>query len=132
MGIAAAERPAIVLAGLTRAIEAEPENVNLYRALGKMFSETKQWQLAVDNCSELIRLEPKNVDRYWERISVYLKLHKWEGVIEDCTTMIKLDPQSSHHVRRGWVHAAKNDFDLAISDFNEAIRINPEHWSRIH
>ncbi len=106
--------------GLAHAIEAQPtvpehqwrRSIAL-RELGFILSQLNRQREAIESFEEAhVTVAALN--------AAYPDEQKYKQEMKDHSAMLRR--------RVGNVHAAKNDFDLAISDFNEAIRINPEYW----
>jgi tetratricopeptide (TPR) repeat protein len=56
----------------------------------------------------------------------------WDAQIRSCSTLIESGPETPHKTavaydNRGIAYANKGDFDRAIVDFNEAIRLDPHN-----
>ena len=56
---------------------------------------------------------------------VYAKKGEYDAVIADCTAPIRLNSKEDEaYGTRGWARWHKEEFDLAIADYSEAIRLN--------
>jgi tetratricopeptide (TPR) repeat protein len=54
-------------------------------------------------------------------------LGEHEKVIADCTQALAIKPNfADAHGLRGSTWAAKRDYDKAIADYNEAVRLDPD------
>jgi tetratricopeptide (TPR) repeat protein len=82
---------------------------------------------AIADYTEAIRLDPKNIDAFFFRAIVY-RGSSGNGAlalaIADLDTVIRLDPKhTSALYGRGFAHHTKGDYDRAIADYNDAIRL---------
>lgn len=82
---------------------------------------------ALADYSEAIRLDPKNVDAFSNRASVYRGSsgdRALADAIADYDAVIRLDPKHALPLyNRGFAHHTKGDYDRAIADYNDAIRL---------
>jgi tetratricopeptide (TPR) repeat protein len=88
---------------------------------------------AIADYTEAIRLDPKNIDAFFFRAVVYRGSSGERALalaIADLDAVIRLDPKhTSALYSRGFAHHTKGDYDRAIADYNEAIRLgyqNPD------
>ena len=85
---------------------------------------------AIVDYSDAIRAAPRETYAYVNRgIVLYTKKDNNEGAIADFNSALKINPREVQAwINRGMVYVRKGDFDQAIADFTEAIKIlgNPE------
>jgi len=95
------------------------------RAMGH--KQMSNWQLAVDDLTEVIRLNPRYQDPYFHRAWAYDELKNYDRAIVDYTQAIALNPQDADaYNNRGWAYQdGKKDYDRAIADYTQAIALNP-------
>ncbi|MCI0464179.1 MAG: protein kinase [Gemmataceae bacterium] len=65
-------------------------------------------------------------DVYHTRGLIRAKLEDYPGAIADYTQALALEPDAATHAHRGWTYLANDAPRLALSDFQEAIRLQPE------
>jgi tetratricopeptide (TPR) repeat protein len=53
----------------------------------------------------------------------------YEQAIEFYTNQIRANPSSVNYIRRGTIWSQKGEYDIAIGDYNEAIRLDPSSES---
>src|SRR5262245_2408395 len=73
---------------------------------------------------------------YFDRAQIYVRIGATDPAIKDFSAFIRLNPNSVVAFNeRGLSYLKKRDYDLAIADFTEAIRLDPvwsvlPHWNR--
>ncbi len=81
---------------------------------------------ALADCNEAIRLSPNDAVAIYYRASVYNKMRNINGAIQDYTVLIGLDPKNLNALNnRGLARVSQGQYELAIKDFTEAIKANP-------
>jgi tetratricopeptide (TPR) repeat protein len=93
----------------------------------------KDFQGAISDFTEAIRLDPQNARAYNERWLVrYQHTGDFQKAIADQTTIIRLNISNSSNAlayeRRGNTRLKIEDFQGAIDDFNQLIRLHPNSW----
>lgn len=68
---------------ITRAIEMEPHDGELYRERGLAYIAEKDFEQAVRDLSQAIRLAPDKIEYYGIRGSVYIQKGEYDNAIED-------------------------------------------------
>ena len=92
------------------------------------------------NISRIYRVEHKKGEWLWLKdenslVAGWVQTRyviPYEQAIDYFTTQIRANPQASIYNRRGLVWREKGEHDIAIADYNEAIRIDPgeaTYWS---
>jgi tetratricopeptide (TPR) repeat protein len=129
--------PDLRIAGCTAVIQSgrfagnELAIVFVNRGTAHRIKEDKE--RAIADYTEAIRLNPKNVDAFSNRAGAYRGSSGDRALalaIADYDAVIRLDPKhTSALYNRGFAHHTKGDYDRAIADYNEAIRLgyqNPD------
>jgi tetratricopeptide (TPR) repeat protein len=141
------------IADYTEAIRLDPRYAQAFTNRGNAYAGKKDYDLAIADYTEVIRLDPKRTLAFSNRGTAYVDKKDYDRAIADYTEAIRLDPRNADFfVNRGAAYAIrgftaikpftspglaytpspnaytpKDDTDLAIDDFNEAIRLNPNH-----
>ena len=102
----------------------------LYAVRADLWLKKKQYDFALTDADTFVRLEAKNGGSYAVRCDVWSERSEFENAIADCSKAIelgipKLANKSSGYHDRGAVYFRKGDLDQAMSDFNEALRLDP-------
>ena len=135
------------IADATEAIRIDPRYAPAYRNRGRDHAAAGAWLKAIADFTEAIRLEPDDARAYCDRATVLNRLGRHAQAIADATEAIRLDPGlAPGHNARGYGHlgrgrqrvftfwrrgnaaARRADFEQAVADFTEAIRIAPASW----
>ena len=79
---------------------------------------------AVKFFSEMIEKSPKEAAGFYGRAVAYRLGGEFDLAIKDCGEVIRLDPRAHSHNIRGNCSFAKKDYDKAIEDYSEAIKLD--------
>lgn len=119
-------------ADLDRAIAINAKFTLAYYNRGTLFHKTKDYKRAVDDFTVVIKNAPKFGPAYNNRSSAYTSLKQYDKAIADSTMSISLLPANATDVDRALLHGTRAvaygktwDYVRAISDMNEAVRLNP-------
>jgi tetratricopeptide (TPR) repeat protein len=89
-------------------------------------TQTKDRELAVRTCSELIARDPNDAALYNARGIAYAELKQHDRAIADYSEAIRLSPHDPVlYANRGMSYNDKREYDRAIADLSEAIRLGP-------
>ncbi len=111
------------IADYNEAIHLAPNEANAYCNRGVVYGEKREWNKAVADLSEAIRLNPKYVSAYFQRGCAYLGKGCPSSVFEKSGTGVGGLVGAAAW---GFLGLGKADFDRAIADFTEAIRLKPD------
>jgi tetratricopeptide (TPR) repeat protein len=102
---------------------------------GEEYYSDEDYDQSIANYTEAIRLEPDYVKAYMSRGTAYEEKEDYDRAIADYTQAIRLDPNYAYgyvYWLRGNAYQNKRDYDRAIADYyralsdcEEAVRINP-------
>jgi tetratricopeptide (TPR) repeat protein len=116
-----------------------------YMYRGVELSLKKDYDLALADYSEAVRIDKKYSDAFYNRCAVYNLKEDYERALADCSQAIKFGPspnataatgdarlandhaRSDYYSERGFAYLKKNDYDRAIMDLDNAIRLNPDN-----
>lgn len=85
------------------------------------------YQGAIRDYSEAIDIRPSDAEAYFQRGNVRMDLKEYIASIQDFTKSIEIEKDAYTYANRGIAKEHMNDFRGAISDYNQAISINPEN-----
>jgi tetratricopeptide (TPR) repeat protein len=118
---------------LTRMTEEPEKKKDLVVACVKACTRYVQW---LTGCyytwrirwrSDAIRLNPMSAENYLNRGREYMRMNDVGRGIKDFDQALRLDPRFAWaHYNRGyayWAKGTKEDFELAVKDFSEALRL---------
>jgi tetratricopeptide (TPR) repeat protein len=151
--ICANESGDVAIAACTRAIES-----GKYRGHSlavKYINRGAEWKMKRDNDRALkdyntaISLDGKFADAFYDRCIIYNLKEDFDRALVDCNQAVKLGPSpgaisatgaerlgddrtsSDYYAQRGVAYLGKKDYDRAITDFSNAIRLNPKNAKAI-
>ncbi|MDA1129269.1 MAG: tetratricopeptide repeat protein [Chloroflexi bacterium] len=111
---------------LSAVMESTPDNALFDAYFGEYLMARRSYADALDRLKDANALNPDLGLAYLVRSKVYLALGQEGPAKEALETSQGLDlPSAPDYVDRGGIHAFFGDRDLAFSDLNEAVRINP-------
>jgi tetratricopeptide (TPR) repeat protein len=109
------------------AIKINPKFVSAYNNRGIAYSKYKQFESAIRDFTKAVEIEPRLVDPYMSRAEVLIvEKADLDGGIKDYDKAISLDPKNwKAYSARGEALRLKGNLDRAMTDHEEAIRLNP-------
>jgi tetratricopeptide (TPR) repeat protein len=105
----------------------------------------KDYDLALADYGEALRIDKNYADAFYNRCVLYNAKEDYDRALADCSQAIKLGPspnaiapggdrrlvndraRSDYSSERGFAYLKKNDYDRAIIDLDNAIRLNPDN-----
>ncbi|MFH1228672.1 MAG: tetratricopeptide repeat protein [Planctomycetota bacterium] len=145
------------IADFDQVLRLEPKDAKAYFVRGYTRYVKKEYEQAIADYSAVINLEPQNTQAYYMRGFIYRIKMDLEPAIADFTELINLSPKNAEaYVQRGTVYMAESEklsagqpvpnafgtnrdqdpltgtasaelFDKAISDYNQAISLDPKN-----
>jgi tetratricopeptide (TPR) repeat protein len=115
----------------------------MYRGVER--SSKKDYDLALADYGEALRIDKKYADAFFNRCVLYNVKEDYDRALADCSQAVKLGPspdaaastgerrlandhaRSDYSSERGFAYLKKNDYDRAIIDLDNAIRLNPDN-----
>jgi tetratricopeptide (TPR) repeat protein len=115
----------------------------MYRGVER--SLKKDYELALADYGEALRIDKKYADAFFNRCVLYNVKEDYDRALADCSQAVKLGPspdataptserrlandhaRSDYSSERGFAYLKKNDYDRAIIDLDNAIRLNPDN-----
>jgi tetratricopeptide (TPR) repeat protein len=135
------------LAFATELIQLDSENTSALNFRAGMYDMQGEPGKAIADYTEAIRLDPQEAAAFHNRGETYMVNDEWDKAIADLTEAIRLyavgqgttdftkpirlnvDPAaifySPTYYSRGLVYAQKKDYGKAVSDYGEAVRLDP-------
>ena len=118
------------IANYSKAIEFAPEYVTAYANRGLSYAMKKDYDRALQDFDRAIELDPSYMQAYYFRAFTNQKSGKLRAAVDDFSMALTLatdeDETATIYYNRGRVYTDLRGYDSALSDYNEAIRINPE------
>ena len=112
---------------LSEAIRLKPDSALAH--LGRCRAEValEQHQQAIVDCTEVIQRLPNSATAFHERGTAYFRVAQFDRAVEDMNAALRLgdDAPGFAHSIRGRAHSGLKEWEDAIQDFDEAIKLNP-------
>jgi tetratricopeptide (TPR) repeat protein len=70
---------------------------------------------------------PAAAEVYRGRGQAHMKLRNYLGAVDDYTRALDMRPDADLHAHRGWAYFFSDAWKPALRDFQEALRLNPDH-----
>ncbi|RMF25554.1 MAG: tetratricopeptide repeat protein, partial [Cyanobacteria bacterium J083] len=113
---------------LQQAINLQPEQVNLYINLGKVYQEQKQFTLAENLYREAITLNPDLAETYFRLGTLYQTQQKYQKAKQTYLRGIELAPQvADFYYNLGCLKYEAQEDRAAIAYYQRTIAVNPNH-----
>jgi len=108
------------------AIRLNPDNAKAYSSLAVAYQKKGQYKEAIIFYNKAIHLDPNNADNYFLRGCTYSGgLHQYDLAIKDFDVAIKYKDNAEARRCRGNAYNFIKQYDKAIVDLDEAIRLDP-------
>lgn len=130
----------------TQVIRLNPDDAETYISRGFSHSRLKDYQEAIEDFTQAIRLNPNNTDAYYVRGLARSVLKDDQKAIEDFTQALRIKPdfaeakrsladlkdkqnrfQVRNFVTEGHKKYDRGDYEGAIEDYSEAVRLDPDN-----
>jgi tetratricopeptide (TPR) repeat protein len=105
------------------AIRLSPRYVAAYLGRGASYQRKGDYTRAIDDFGQAIKLHPTSVEAYNGRCSVNAKLGNMQAATADCDEALRLRSDVVEHIVRGNIYATNDQLELAMRDFEEAIKL---------
>ena len=136
----------------TEAIRIDPGDAEAYYNRGLAYADQGQYDRAIQDYDQAIKLAPNDANAYYFRGTAYADQGEYDRAIQDFTEAIRLFPNEANAYRsqgtairrviqglpavarfdldfvyyfRGNAYGHQGEYDRAIQDFTEVIRLNP-------
>lgn len=114
----------------------QPDNIDIQEKKISILIENERSKDAYRDIEEYIRMYNNHPEYYYLRALLHLQKEKYNKAIEDFDRALQLDmPEESVYkvyLNRGMAHFYLQDFDLAESDFDEALAANSKSAAAYH
>ena len=109
------------------AIRLDPKNADALALRGFLYRANRDYDAALDDLNEAIRLTPENSMFYQVRSGIFEKKNMLKEAIEDQSAAMKDNASHYDYAKRGSLYFKKDDFENALKDYTEAIRLKPDY-----
>ena len=113
---------------LRDALQRDPNNPDLYFALGGLMRETEDFPGAVWAFTRCTQLAPAFAPAHGQLSYAYFRIQESEKAIVEARVMLKLQPDSAEaHKLLGLALAAAGDDDSAMREYQTALNLRPDY-----
>ncbi len=109
------------------AVRFDPKNAHALALRGFLYRANRDYDAALDDLNEAIKLSPDSLSFYDIRSSIFEKKNMLDKAIEDLSVAMKTFNSHYDYARRGSFYFKKDDFENALKDYTEAIRLKPDY-----
>ncbi len=124
-------RPDLALNDFDRALEHDRTCGDAYLGRSEIFLQRRQLDQALTECEKAVRLDNQRHQAFSTLAEIYFELCDYSRSIEEFSRAIRLadlpDEKAQYFYRCGTARYEMGDFEGAISDFDEAIKLRPNH-----
>jgi serine/threonine protein kinase len=108
------------------ALRLMPENANFYAMSAWGHTHLGRYDQCVENTTAGLRVDPKFARLLDYRSSCYERLQKYDLAAADATQLLNFEKTPMNYNRRGSIYLQVKQYQRALDDFNEAIRLKPD------
>jgi tetratricopeptide (TPR) repeat protein len=101
-----------------------PDNFMALNLRASLYVLHGEMEKSVDDLRAASRIKPDNPAILHQTAIVLWEIKKYEEAIPAYTKLIEIKPEARAFLMRGRCHAKLEAYDLAIADFNEALRLD--------
>jgi len=117
----------VVDAGSAEDDKRRKESANAYIEAGTAALKTRGFDEAIASFDQAAKFDPRNARIFVRRAGAWFGKKNYPKVIEDLTTSLGIEQNDEDYVNRGRAYRELGEFDKAVADFGEAIRLNPQN-----
>jgi tetratricopeptide (TPR) repeat protein len=115
---------------LGRSINADPYLSETYSTRAELFFIKHDYRAALKDCDKTVELSPNKAIVYSARGNILASMKRYDDAIKDYTKCIGLEPGAmllpQMYEARGCLYLIKNDLKTAMTDLDEALRLDPK------
>ena len=123
-------KPLLAVNNFQKALELEPNSIEIRLALGGSRILAGQYEKAVQDLTEVLKIDPDNVTALVARGKAFKELNNVKEAAIDYTRAIELNPKIANaqifHTL-GEAGILEGDFNEAIANFSKAIKMKPKY-----
>ncbi|MGH7127955.1 MAG: tetratricopeptide repeat protein, partial [Planctomycetaceae bacterium] len=114
------------VAAYDQSLALNPQDAEVHRFKAEALNALGRFEEAVESFTAYLELAEPVGDVYRARALARAALGESRASINDITRSLELEPSPNMLTRRGWAYLLKAN-ELALQDFDEAIRLNPDN-----
>jgi tetratricopeptide (TPR) repeat protein len=110
----------------TQAIKINPNYADAYRDRGSVFVLLKNYQKGMNDLNQAIKINPNDGLAYFYRSNARAALGDFQGFTEDADKSINIKTKTTHNLS-GEINFRMGRYEVAITEYNQAIEIDPNY-----
>lgn len=122
----------LAIACFDEVIERQPRLAPAWHNRGLARLARQDHDGALADFTQALRLDPSDADSAAGRARIHFRRQHYPQAITDFTEAIRLRSHAGLYLERGQAHAALNDWERAIADFDRAIELEPDLAEAYH
>lgn len=111
---------------LTDQIAGQPNNASLYFDRGELYRWKGDYRFAIDDYTEAVTLRPDFPEAYHSLGISYATIGDTAPALENYTKSIELRRNAWAFLNRGELYLSLGEYDLAIADFSDAVKLQAD------
>lgn len=132
MGLSVADRQNAALEHVSGQIEANPHDLNALALRAKYLGKKEQWAEQAADLEVIVQHRPDDFKSLNMLCQIYFRLRDGEKLRAHSDTMMRLRPgDKGSIIRVGQAAHLHGDFELALSNFEQAIEIGEYSWMHL-
>jgi serine/threonine protein kinase/Flp pilus assembly protein TadD len=114
---------------LTKSIELNPKDAEVYSVRAEAHFNLRRWEQALEDCSQAIQLRPNDAALYVRRSRALCAKGEHAKAIDDCNSALRIDPKSlwALHIR-SICYRLSGRYNEALEDANSILLVKPDAW----
>lgn len=109
-----------------KALEVNPEEVEILYSLGLIHFELKKYDQAIDYLERLLELSPGHYKALLIIGTAYIKMRKFDRAEEYIQKSIEINPkQKLAYLNLGAIYSVQKKYDLGIATFEKVLKLYP-------
>jgi tetratricopeptide (TPR) repeat protein len=121
-------KPARRILDLTKSLEANPGQANLYKERAAAYARLWNYEQAIVDYSACLKLQPDDASALHFRGLAYEQMGDHDRALHDYERAISIDPQLSDvYINRGVALGKMGNFRQSVASLSEAIRLAPQN-----
>lgn len=119
------DRTADVISNTTVMLALDPADIETLKLRAVAYVATKEFDLALADFTQLARLNPGSKEALMGRGAMLIEKGDFDGAIAELNEVLRKAKDASALTLRGRAYAGKQEYARALSDYDDALRLEP-------
>lgn len=126
------EKDSLALDDYKKAVSLDSGKAEYYSAIGDLLFEHKDLDGSVKWLEKALQLNPKDIRAHLKVAKMFLYMKEYSGAFNEINTVLKQDVYNGEaYFLKGMVYKDLKDTAKAISSFQTAVQVAPEHYNAV-